>query len=51
MAAGLRNRDIGDRLFLSEETVKWYLKRVYEALGVGNRTHALARARELKLMR
>lgn len=51
VAAGLRNRDIGDRLFLSEETVKWYLKRVYEALGVGNRTHALARARELKLMR
>lgn len=51
VAAGLRNRDIGNRLFLSEETVKWYLKRVYEALGVGNRTHALARARELKLMR
>lgn len=44
---GLRNREIGERLLVSEETVKWYLKKIYETLAVGNRTHALVRAREL----
>jgi LuxR family maltose regulon positive regulatory protein len=47
---GLRNREVGDRLYISEETVKWYLKRTYEALGVKNRAHALAKARELRLI-
>jgi LuxR family maltose regulon positive regulatory protein len=47
---GLRNREVGDRLYISEETVKWYLKRTYEALGVKNRAHALAKARELRLL-
>ncbi len=47
---GLRNREIGERLYISEETVKWYLKRAYEALGVKNRAHALARVRELRLL-
>jgi len=47
---GLRNREIGERLYISEETVKWYLKRAYEALGVKNRAHALARVRQLKLL-
>lgn len=47
---GLRNREIGARLHISEETVKWYLKRVYESLGVNNRAHALARVRDLKLL-
>lgn len=50
VARGLRNREIGARLFLSEETVKWYLKRMYKQLGVRNRTAALARARELGLI-
>jgi LuxR family maltose regulon positive regulatory protein len=47
---GLRNREVGDRLYISEETVKWYLKRAYEVLGVKNRAHALAKARELRLL-
>lgn len=47
---GLRNREIGERLYISEETVKWYLKRAYESLGVKNRAHALARVRQLKLL-
>ena len=50
LGLGLRNRDIGQRLFISEETVKWYLKKIYETLEVGNRTHALVRARELGLL-
>lgn len=50
MAAGLQNREIGARLFLSEETVKWYLKRLYRTLDVHNRTAAIAKARELGLI-
>ncbi|MQM39027.1 Serine/threonine-protein kinase PknK [wastewater metagenome] len=50
VARGLRNREIGARLFLSEETVKWYLKRMYKQLGVRNRTAALLRARERGLI-
>lgn len=45
ISEGLRNREIGERLFLSEETVKWYLKRLYEKLDVSTRTEAIASAR------
>ena len=50
LGLGLRNREIGQRLFISEETVKWYLKKIYETLQVSNRTHALVRARELGVL-
>jgi len=50
LGLGLRNREIGQRLFISEETVKWYLKKIYDTLQVGNRTHALVRARELGIL-
>lgn len=50
VAEGLRNREIGARLFLSEETVKWYLKRLYCKLYVRTRTEAIASARNLGLL-
>jgi LuxR family maltose regulon positive regulatory protein len=50
ISQGLRNREIGKRLFLSEETVKWYLKRLYCKLYVGTRTEAVATARRLRLI-
>jgi len=50
LGLGLRNREIGARLFISEETVKWYLKSIFGTLGVGNRTHALIKAREMGLL-
>ncbi|NBC37184.1 response regulator [Novosphingobium sp. FSY-8] len=37
-AQGLRNREIGERLDLSEGAVKVYLHRIYDRLGVSNRT-------------
>ena len=49
-AQGLRNREIGKRLFLSEETVKWYLKRLFCKLCVRTRTEAVASARKLGLL-
>ena len=36
-AKGLSNREIGERLFISENTVKKYLKSVFEKLGIGSR--------------
>ncbi len=50
VADGVTNREIGRRLYLSEETVKWYLKGLYRKLDVENRTAAVARARELSLL-
>ncbi|HET9662515.1 MAG TPA: LuxR C-terminal-related transcriptional regulator, partial [Thermomicrobiales bacterium] len=50
-AAGLTNRETGDRLFISAETVKSHLGNVYAKLGVHRRTEAAARARELGLLR
>lgn len=47
---GLRNKDIASRLFLSEETVKWYLRRLYDNLEVGNRIQLLAKVKRLGLL-
>lgn len=50
VAAGLTNRDIGGRLFVGEATVKTYLARVFDKLGVSDRTRAVTRAQELGLL-
>ena len=42
VVAGHRNREIGKRLFISEETVKIHLKHIMEKLGAKDRTHAVA---------
>ena len=50
IAAGLSNREIGARLDLSPETIKWYNKRIYAKLDVSRRTQAVAYAQELGLL-
>ncbi|WER49102.1 LuxR C-terminal-related transcriptional regulator [Cupriavidus sp. WKF15] len=49
LSAGLRNRAIAERLFLSELTVKSHLRKINTKLGAQNRTEAVAigRARGL----
>ena len=42
LAGGNRNRDIAERLFISEETVKVHVKHVMEKLGASDRTQAVA---------
>ena len=42
LAGGNRNRDIAERLFISEETVKVHIKHIMEKLGAGDRTQAVA---------
>jgi len=50
VAAGLSNREIGERLYLALDTVKGHNRRIYAKLGVSRRTEAVARARELNLL-
>jgi DNA-binding NarL/FixJ family response regulator len=42
VAAGNRNRDIAEKLFISEETVKVHVKHLMEKLGATDRTQAVA---------
>lgn len=42
VAEGNRNRDIAERLFISEETVKVHVKHIMEKLGASDRTQAMA---------
>jgi DNA-binding NarL/FixJ family response regulator len=41
VVAGLRNREIGEQLFISEETVKVHLRHIMEKLGARDRTQAV----------
>ena len=42
IAGGNRNRDIADRLFITEETVKVHVKHIMDKLGAADRTQAVA---------
>lgn len=42
IATGLTNASIATRLGIAEDTVKKYLKQVYQRLGVGDRASAVA---------
>jgi len=46
MAAGLSNREIAERLFVSENTVKTHAGRVFTKLSAQRRTQAVQRAKE-----
>lgn len=50
VGGGLRNREIGDRLGLTEGTVKWYMQQIYDKLGVRRRPQAVTRARQLGVL-
>jgi DNA-binding NarL/FixJ family response regulator len=44
VAEGLQNREIANKLFISENTVKYHLKSILQKLGVKNRAEAVASA-------
>jgi DNA-binding CsgD family transcriptional regulator len=50
MAAGLSNREIGERLFVSENTVKTHATRLFDKLSAQRRTQAVHRAKEAGLI-
>ncbi|GCE48159.1 DNA-binding NarL/FixJ family response regulator [Thermosporothrix hazakensis] len=51
LALGLRNKEIANRLYVSERTVNFHLANIYQKLGVSGRTEALSRAIALGLLR
>jgi two-component system, NarL family, response regulator LiaR len=50
IATGLSNREIAERLFVSENTVKTHSSRLFDKLGAKRRTQAVQRGKELGLI-
>lgn len=50
LAQGLTNQQLADASFLSVNTIKTHLKSVYRKLLVKNRSEAVAKAKNLKLL-
>ena len=50
IAAGLSNREIAEKLFVSENTVKTHASRLLEKLSAKRRTHAVQIGKELRLI-
>jgi DNA-binding CsgD family transcriptional regulator len=50
IAQGLSNREIADRLFVSENTVKTHCSRAFDKLGARRRTQAVQMGKELGIL-
>lgn len=50
LAEGLSNREIADRVHVSENTVKTHTSRVFDKLGARRRTQAVQLGKELRLI-
>ena len=50
IAAGLSNREMAERLFVSENTVKTHTARLFDKLSARRRTQAVQRAKEAGLI-
>jgi ATP/maltotriose-dependent transcriptional regulator MalT len=50
IAAGLSNREIAGRLFVSENTVKTHSSRLFDKLGARRRTQAVQLGKEARLI-
>jgi LuxR family maltose regulon positive regulatory protein len=50
MAAGYRNGEIAEKIFVSLDTVKAHAKHIFEKLGVKTRVQAIRQAEELHLL-
>lgn len=50
IAEGLSNREIGERLFVSENTVKTHSSRLFDKLGVNRRVQAVQKGKDLGLI-
>ena len=50
MTEGLKYKEIAERLFISQNTVRFHVKTIYGKLSVNNRTQAIERARKLQIL-
>ena len=49
IASGLTNNEIGNRLFISEKTVRNHITNIFEKLGVKSRAQAIVLAKDKHL--
>jgi two-component system, NarL family, response regulator LiaR len=50
MAQGMSNREIGEKLYVSENTVKTHSSRIFDKLGARRRTQAVQLGKQLGLL-
>ncbi len=50
IAAGLKNKEIAEKLVISLNTVLYHIKNIYSKLGVNKRTLAIAKAKKINLI-
>mgnify|MGYP000482006150 CR=1 FL=1 len=50
ISGGLSNKEIADRLFVSESTIKTHLSNLYVKLDAKRRTQAIQKAKEMKII-
>jgi LuxR family maltose regulon positive regulatory protein len=50
MVKGLKYKEIAARLFISQNTVRFHVKALYGKLNVNNRTQAIEKARQLRIL-
>ena len=50
VSSGLSNKEIGEKLFVSESTVKTHVSNLFVKLDAKRRTQAIQRAKELKII-
>ena len=50
LAQRLQNKEISDNLFVSPETIKSHLKKIYQKLGVAKRQEAVEKARQIGII-
>lgn len=50
IAKGMSNKEIGEKLFISESTIKTHVSNLFIKLDVKRRTQAVSRAKEMKII-
>ena len=50
IAEGYSNREIGEQLFISENTIKTHVSSLFQKLNVKRRTQAIQKAKELQIL-
>lgn len=50
VSLGMRNREVAERLGMTEGSIKWYMQQIFDKLGTRNRFQAVERARKLGLI-
>jgi DNA-binding NarL/FixJ family response regulator len=51
LADGLSNQEIGEKLFITERTVRFHVTSIFNKLGANNRTQAVMIANRLGLIK